>query len=144
MREVRESLTHLFSLGEFVDVRASAAPVAQGVSLRYDLVPFRGAGRPARHRRRPGAGGAHREHRAPRGRAPPAARRPEPARRAGRGNPYDPADLVDRDTDEIVKLDKRPTARELARRQAAAAEAKTEAQRRLPKTGTAGASPTIH
>ncbi|MCY4507524.1 MAG: hypothetical protein OXG35_11270, partial [Acidobacteria bacterium] len=44
MREVRESLTHLFSLGEFVDVRASAAPVAQGVSLRYDLVPFRGAG----------------------------------------------------------------------------------------------------
>ena len=44
MRQVRESLTHLFSLGEFVDVRASAAAVAQGVSLRYDLVPFRGAG----------------------------------------------------------------------------------------------------
>ena len=44
MRQVRESLTHLFSLGEFVDVRASAAAVAQGVSLRYDLAPFRGAG----------------------------------------------------------------------------------------------------
>ena len=44
MRQVRESLTHLFSLGEFVDVRASASAVAQGVSLRYDLVPFRGAG----------------------------------------------------------------------------------------------------
>ena len=44
MRQVRESLTHLFSLGEFVDVRASAAAVAAGVSLRYDLVPFRGAG----------------------------------------------------------------------------------------------------
>ena len=44
MRQVRESLTHLFSLGEFVDVRASAAAAPQGVSLRYDLVPFRGAG----------------------------------------------------------------------------------------------------
>ncbi len=44
MRQVRESLTHLFSLGEFIDVRASAAAVARGVSLRYDLVPYRGAG----------------------------------------------------------------------------------------------------
>ena len=44
MRQVRESLTHLFSLGEYVDVRASAARGTQGVSLRYDLVPFRGAG----------------------------------------------------------------------------------------------------
>ena len=44
MRQVRESLTHLFSLGEFIDVRASAAAVAQGVSLRYDLMPYRGAG----------------------------------------------------------------------------------------------------
>ena len=52
--------------------------------------------------------------------------------------------LVDLDTDESVKLDKRSTARELARRQAAAAEAKTEAQRRRPKTETAGAPPTIH
>ena len=43
-RQVRESLTQLFSLREFIDVRASAAAVAQGVSLRYDLVPFRGAG----------------------------------------------------------------------------------------------------
>ena len=44
MRQVRESLAHLFSLGEFVDVRASAAAAADGVSLRYDLVQFRGAG----------------------------------------------------------------------------------------------------
>ena len=44
MRQVRESLTHLFALGEYLDVRASAAAVAEGVSLRYDLVPFRGAG----------------------------------------------------------------------------------------------------
>ena len=44
MRQVRESLTHLYSLGEFVDVRASAAAVPQGVSLRYDLVPFRAGG----------------------------------------------------------------------------------------------------
>ncbi len=43
MRQVRESLTHLFSLGEFVDIRASAAAAAQGVSLRYDLSPYRGA-----------------------------------------------------------------------------------------------------
>ena len=43
MRQVRESLTHLFSLGEFIDVRVSAAAGAQGVSLRYDLAPFRGA-----------------------------------------------------------------------------------------------------
>ena len=44
MRQVRESLTHLFALSEYLDVRASAAAVAEGVSLRYDLVPFRGAG----------------------------------------------------------------------------------------------------
>ena len=44
MRQVRESVTHLFSIGEFVDVRASAAAGARGVSLRYDLAPFRGAG----------------------------------------------------------------------------------------------------
>ena len=44
MRQVRESVTHLFSIGEFVDVRATAAAGARGVSLRYDLVPFRGAG----------------------------------------------------------------------------------------------------
>ena len=44
IRQVRESITHLFSLGEFVDVRASAAAVSEGVTLRYDLVPFRGAG----------------------------------------------------------------------------------------------------
>lgn len=44
MRQVRESLVHLFSLGDFVDVRVGAAASPQGVSLRYDLVPFRGAG----------------------------------------------------------------------------------------------------
>ena len=44
MRQVRESVTHLFSIGEFIDVRASAAAGAEGVSLRYDLAPFRGAG----------------------------------------------------------------------------------------------------
>lgn len=44
MRQVRESLVHLFSLGDFVDVRVGAAASPQGVRLRYDLVPFRGAG----------------------------------------------------------------------------------------------------
>ena len=44
MRQVRESLTHLFSLGDVVDVRVSAAPAPQGVSLRYDLAPLRAAG----------------------------------------------------------------------------------------------------
>ncbi len=44
MRQVRESLAHLFSLGDFVDVRASASEAPRGVSLRYDLVSFRGAG----------------------------------------------------------------------------------------------------
>ena len=44
MRQVRESLAHLFSLGDFVDVRASASDAPQGVSLRYDLVPYRGVG----------------------------------------------------------------------------------------------------
>ncbi len=43
MRQVRESVHHLFSLGEFVDVRVSATAGARGVSLRYDLAPFRGA-----------------------------------------------------------------------------------------------------
>ena len=44
MRQVRESLTHLFSLGDFVDVRVSAAASPEGVGLRYDLVPLRAAG----------------------------------------------------------------------------------------------------
>ena len=44
MRQVRESLTHLFSLGDFVDVRVSAAAAPEGVGLRYDLVPLRAAG----------------------------------------------------------------------------------------------------
>ncbi len=44
MRQVRESLTHLFSLGDFVDVRVSAAAAPEGVGLRYDLVPLRATG----------------------------------------------------------------------------------------------------
>ena len=44
MRQVRESLTHLFSLGDFVDVRVSAVAAPEGVGLRYDLVPLRAAG----------------------------------------------------------------------------------------------------
>ena len=43
MRQVRESVTHLFSLGEFADVRVSATEEAGGVALRYDLVPLRAA-----------------------------------------------------------------------------------------------------
>ena len=41
IRQVRESITHLFSLGEFVDVRVSAVRVPRGILLRYDLVPLR-------------------------------------------------------------------------------------------------------
>ena len=52
--------------------------------------------------------------------------------------------LVDRDTDEVVRLDKRPTARELARRQAEAAEAKGEAERRAADTAATETPPTIH
>jgi outer membrane protein insertion porin family len=37
MIEVRESLTHLFSLGRFDDVRIDASPTAAGVALRYEL-----------------------------------------------------------------------------------------------------------
>lgn len=56
LREVRESITHLFSLGEFADVRVSAIEDRKGIRLRYDLAPLlsgpgvevRGAlGRPA-------------------------------------------------------------------------------------------------
>ena len=39
MRHVRESLTHLFALGRYSDVQLSATRSAEGVTLRYDLVP---------------------------------------------------------------------------------------------------------
>ena len=43
MRQVRESVTHLFNLGEFVDVRVSATEEPCGVVLRYDLIPLQAA-----------------------------------------------------------------------------------------------------
>ncbi len=41
MLEVRESITHLFSLGRFDDVRVDASPEGAGVALRYELSPVR-------------------------------------------------------------------------------------------------------
>jgi outer membrane protein assembly factor BamA len=42
MTDVRESITHLYSLGRFQDVRVDAATSSSGgVSLRFDLVPLR-------------------------------------------------------------------------------------------------------
>ena len=41
MLEVRESVTHLFSLGRFDDVRVDASPEGAGVALRYELSPVR-------------------------------------------------------------------------------------------------------
>ena len=43
MRQVRESVTHLFSLGEFADVRVSATADPRGVVVRYDLIPLQAA-----------------------------------------------------------------------------------------------------
>ena len=40
MREVRESLTHLFALGRYEDVRVEANLTTQGSALRYELVPL--------------------------------------------------------------------------------------------------------
>lgn len=40
MADVRASITHLFSLGRFEDVRVDATTVNGGVALRYDLVPI--------------------------------------------------------------------------------------------------------
>jgi outer membrane protein insertion porin family len=40
MADVRESLTHLFSLGRFEDVRVDAALADNGVTLRYELSPI--------------------------------------------------------------------------------------------------------
>ena len=39
MADVRESITHLFSLGRFEDVRVDAALAGNGVTLRYELSP---------------------------------------------------------------------------------------------------------
>jgi outer membrane protein assembly complex protein YaeT len=40
MAEVRESITHIFGLGRFQDVQVEAVPGADGVLLRYNLVPL--------------------------------------------------------------------------------------------------------
>jgi len=37
--QVRVSVTHLFTLGRFEDIRVDATPVGSGVALRYDLSP---------------------------------------------------------------------------------------------------------
>jgi outer membrane protein insertion porin family len=39
MADVRESITHLYSLGRFEDVRVEAQPADGGVALRYELAP---------------------------------------------------------------------------------------------------------
>ena len=41
LREVRESLAHLYSLGEYADVRVSALDEPIWVVLQYDLIPQR-------------------------------------------------------------------------------------------------------
>ena len=40
MAAVRESITHLFGLGRFQDVRVDATDVPGGVRLHYDLIPL--------------------------------------------------------------------------------------------------------
>ena len=40
MADVRESITHLFGLGRFQDVRVDAIEAPGGVLLRYDLIPL--------------------------------------------------------------------------------------------------------
>src|SRR5215208_5390187 len=40
MREVRESIAHLFSLAQYEDVRARASLSGSGVALVYELVPL--------------------------------------------------------------------------------------------------------
>jgi outer membrane protein assembly factor BamA len=43
MADVRESITHLYTLGRFEDVRVDAAPSPSGgISLRYELTPIHG------------------------------------------------------------------------------------------------------
>ena len=39
MREVRESITHLFSLGRFESVEVTGVLLSDGVALQYGLVP---------------------------------------------------------------------------------------------------------
>lgn len=41
LRQVRESVVHLFTLGDFADVQVSATSDARGVVVRYDLIPVR-------------------------------------------------------------------------------------------------------
>ena len=45
IRQVRESLLHLFTLGRFRDVQVDAASLQQGVALYYDLIPLQGVER---------------------------------------------------------------------------------------------------
>jgi hypothetical protein len=40
MHEVRDSITHLFSLGRFQDVQVAAEPADGGVRVRFDLIPI--------------------------------------------------------------------------------------------------------
>ncbi len=44
LRQVRESVIHLFTHGDVADVRVSATTDARGVVVRYDLVPVRTTG----------------------------------------------------------------------------------------------------
>jgi outer membrane protein insertion porin family len=44
LRQVRESVVHLFTLGDFADVQVSATLDARGVVVRYDLIPVRTTG----------------------------------------------------------------------------------------------------
>jgi outer membrane protein assembly complex protein YaeT len=44
LRQVRESVVHLFTLGDFADVQVSATSDARGVVVRYDLIPVRTTG----------------------------------------------------------------------------------------------------
>ena len=39
MAQVRETITHLFSLGRFEQIDVDASFAAAGVALRYDLIP---------------------------------------------------------------------------------------------------------
>jgi outer membrane protein assembly complex protein YaeT len=47
MRDVRESLVHLYSLGRFEDVRVDASVSTNGVAVRYDLSPVHPVSRAA-------------------------------------------------------------------------------------------------
>jgi outer membrane protein assembly complex protein YaeT len=45
MEEVRETLSHLFSLGRFQDIEVHAEPAPGGVAIRYNLIPLHGVSR---------------------------------------------------------------------------------------------------